>query len=317
MAVSVVTPLISVVIPAHDAQAYLGACLASVQAQRGAFTLEVIVVDDGSSDSTPDIARQQPGVTCLTQPNRGPSAARNTGIAQARGELIAFLDADDLWPPGKLAAQLDVLERHPEAAVVFGDCRQFDEGGQQPQTLFEAGALGTGAWGNSETVPGAYARLLEENFITTGSVVMRRAALAELGGFAEDLRLVEDLELWLRVARRHPVAWCSQVCLLRRRHADNTSRDPEAMSLAFLDVLRRQEAHQAGKAAVPDLDLRRLVAREYLHLAELALSRGLARTAFERAWRSLVERPRPRTLWRLGHAAIMLLAPPAEQKHDA
>ena len=309
-------PLVSVVIPAHNAQAYLVECLASVRAQAGAFTLQTIVVDDGSRDATADIARQQPGVICLTQPNRGPSAARNAGIAATQGEFIAFLDADDLWPPGKLAAQVDALQRHPEAALVFGDCRQFDAGGPWPQTQFEAGSLGTTVWGKSGLVPDACARLLEDNFITTGSVVVRRAVLAEVGGFAEDLRLVEDLDLWLRIARRHPFAWCARVCLLRRRHAGNTSRDPEAMSLAYLEVLRRHGTPDAGEASTADANLGRLVAREYLHLADLALARGRAGTAWVRAWRSLMARPGPRALWILGRASLMLLAPRSPRKHE-
>ena len=312
------TPLVSVVIPAHNAQAYLAECLSSVQAQAGAFALETIVVDDGSSDATPDIARRHPGVTCLSQAQRGPSAARNAGIAAARGEFIAFLDADDLWPPGKLVAQVDVLLRHPEIALVFGDCRQFDHRGPWSDTLFEAGGLGTAAWGAGQVIPDAYARLLEDNFITTGSVVMRRAVLADVGGFAEDLRLVEDLELWLRIARRHPLAWCGQVCLLRRRHAANISGDPEAMSLAFLEVLHRQGARNSSEApATQDTNLRCLEAREYLHLAKLALSRGRARTGMQFAWRSLAARPSARASWQLGRAAVMLITQAAGQNHDA
>ncbi len=275
------TPLVSVVIPAHNARAYLAECLHSVRSQAGEFTLETIVVDDGSTDGTAEVAREQAWLTCLIQPNRGPGAARNAGIAVARGEFIAFLDADDLWPAGKLAAQLPVLQQCPDAALVFGDCRQFDVGGPWPRSEFDAGGLGPAAWGAGPVVPDAYARLLEDNFITTGSVVLRREVLAQVGGFAEDLRLVEDLDLWLRIARGHPIAWCGQVCLLRRRHAANTSRDPEAMGLAYLEVLRRQ-----GVAA-PAATIRRLTAGEYRRLARTAFARGRIGLALQHAWRSL------------------------------
>lgn len=274
-------PAVSVVIPAHNAQAYLADCLASVRTQVGEFELETLVVDDGSTDDTAAIAARYPDVKCISQPNRGPSAARNAGVAMARGEFIAFLDADDLWPPGKLAAQLETLRQHDDAAMAFGDCRQFDSSGARPRTEFEASGLGTAAWGAGGLVPNAYERLLAENFITTGSVVLPRAVLAEVGGFAEDMRLAEDLELWLRIACRHPIAWCGQVCLLRRRHAANTSRDAEAMGQAYLDVLNRQGA------AAPAATIRRLAASEYRRLAKAALAQGQMGQALRRAWFSL------------------------------
>lgn len=291
---------VSVVIPAHNAGLYLADCLASVRAQSCDGGFEIIVVDDGSVDASAAIARSSPGVTCLSQPRRGPSAARNAGIAASRGEWVAFLDADDLWPPGKLAMQLDVLHQQPAAALVFGDCRQFDAGGARPRTEFEAGRLGAAAWGPLGLVPDAYAQLLAENFITTGSVIVRRKVLSEVGGFAEDLHLVEDLELWLRIARRHPIAWCGEVCLLRRRHDANTSRDPEAMSLAFLEVLRRQPAGEPC--------LTQLVGGVQLRLAELALGHGRYGLAAKRAWQAITADPHLRTLWGLLRATVHIAA---------
>ena len=300
-------PLISVVIPVHNAQNFLAVCLSSVVAQAGPFKLQVIVVDDGSTDTSPEIARQHVQVICLQQPNLGPSAARNAGIAMAQGEFIAFLDADDLWPPDKLAVQLSALTRQPEAALVFGDCRQFDATGPWQRTQFESDGLGIAAWGEGATVPCAYSRLLHENFITTGSVLVRRSVLVELGGFAENLRLVEDLELWLRIARRYPIAWCDPVCLYRRRHGANTSQDAEAMGLAYLEVLSRQTkyAHGSAGAAIPEL--KRLQACEYQHLAALALSRGAAPAACQRAFRAIATRFSWRAAWLLCRASTMLL----------
>lgn len=301
-------PAVSVVIPAYNAAAHLGECLDSVQAQEGKFTLEVIVVDDGSCDATAAVARRQGGVRLVSQPNSGPSAARNAGIAVAQGEFIAFLDADDLWPPGKLPSQLEALHRHPEAALVFGDCRQFGDSGPWPQTLFEASGLGTATWGTNGIVPGAYARLLVDNFITTGSVVARRSVLVDERGFAEDLRLVEDLDLWLRIARHHPMAWCSSVCLLRRRHAANISQDAEAMGMAYLNVLNRQRLAITPVAqACGRISLDRLMAHEYLHLADLALSRGFAAQACERASKAWSSESSLRALWLMGRSSFMLL----------
>ena len=309
-------PLVSVVIPAFNAQAHLAEAIASVCRQSGEFRLETVVVDDGSRDATADIARQQAGVQCIVQPNRGPSAARNAGIAVARGEFIAFLDADDLWPEGKLGAQLKILRQHPRAALVFGDCRQFDARGPWPQTEFSAGGLGEQSWGENGLVSHAYARLLENNFITTGSVVARRVALDEAGGFAEDLRLVEDLDLWLRITRRHPIAWCPQECLLRRRHDANISRDARAIGRAYLEVLSRHAVDwRPGEAATLGVDASRLAGMEELHLAELSMAQDHAADTFRHLWRGLVSYPRPASTWRatkilvkLGARSLGLLA---------
>lgn len=300
-------PLVSVVIPAFNAAAHLGDALDSVLTQPGVFELDVIVVDDGSTDNTALLAQARAGVRLLRQEvNQGPSAARNAGIAASQGELIGFLDADDVWPPGSLAARVAMLDRCPDAALVFGDCRQFDERGPDQRTLFEAGAPGATAWEQGGIVPDAYERLLDDNFITTGSVVARRADLVAAGGFAEDLRLVEDLELWLRLARRHPIAWCPQVCLLRRRHATNLSRDPDAMSLAYLEVLRRQV--DEGPPPASSARLAALAAREQLLLADRALQQARPGAALHWAWRSARNHPSRRALWRIVRAALLLPA---------
>lgn len=296
-------PVVSVVIPAHDAAAFLGECLDSVAAQAGGWVREVIVVDDGSRDATADVARAHAGVRLIRLPaNGGPGAARNAGVAAAQGEWVAFLDADDLWPAGSLAARAAVLRRQPGAALVFGDCRQFDAGGPAASTVFEAGGLGAAAWGAGELLPEGYRRLLAGNFVTTGTVLARRAALQAAGGFAPGLRLVEDLDLWLRLARQHPLAWCGQTCLLRRRHGANLSRDPRAMSLAYLEVLQRQAG--AAAAAGPGLaaELAALAAAERLHLADLALAAGRPHEALAWAWQSLRARPGLRALARVGRA---------------
>jgi glycosyltransferase involved in cell wall biosynthesis len=300
-------PRVSAVIPAYNAQAHIGACLDSVLSQSGPFALEVIVVDDGSADDTLHIVRQRAGVQCIAQPNAGPSAARNTGIAAASGEFVAFLDADDLWPPGKLAAQLQILQAQPEAALVSGDCRQFDAGGWRERTEFGPERFGHAAWGAGRLVPRAYARLLENNFITTGSVVARRTALVEAQGFDPGLRLAEDLDLWLRIARRHPIAWCEQECLHRRRHDSNISRDAQAVGLAYLEVLARHAASwEPGAAERLGVDAAQLAAGEYLHLADLAAAGGQAGTALRRLWRGLTIDPRPSTAWRAAKSALKL-----------
>jgi hypothetical protein len=280
---------VSVVIPAFNAQDYLEECLNSVLAQTG-VTLEVAVVDDGSTDRTVEIASRFPGVTCVRTAHHGPAAARNAGIAATTAPLIAFIDADDVWPPDKLSMQADMLRQHPAAAMAFGDCRQFDRHGPRERTEFEANGFGRARW-STALVADAYISLLQENFITTGSVLMRRDALQCVGGFSEDLRLVEDLELWLRIARRFDIAWCPEVCLLRRRHDMNASRDPEAMGEAYLAVLQRQADLPPPGPVAPRALLRRLMAREHRDMARTALRSGRIADARRHAWLAVTSDP--------------------------
>lgn len=289
-------PSISVVIPAYNAWQHLTECLESVFRQEVASAFEIIVVDDGSTDGTRDCLSAFPSVVYLAQTNRGPAAARNAGIARSRGTFIAFLDADDLWPAGKLQKQIGMLQQHPDAAMCFGDCRQFEDKDPWPQTLFEENRQDVSLWGAGPYLPEAYARLLTANFITTGSVVVRRQVLEALGGFDASLRRVEDLELWLRLARRHPILWCKDVCLLRRRHADNASGDAEAMSLAYLEVLKRQQVCGAADLARQGIALSALIAREYREMAERALAGRHSGRAMRWAWHSFTSQPNLRAL---------------------
>ena len=150
--------------------------------------LEVIVVDDGSTDDTVERVQRWRGIRLSRQKQRGPAAARNAGIAMAGGEFVAFLDADDLWPAGSLTARASLLARHADSGLVFGDCRQFTDKGFSGSTVFEEGGYGASRFGHPEQVRNAYALLIENNFIATGTVLARTALLRELGGFDESLR---------------------------------------------------------------------------------------------------------------------------------
>jgi glycosyltransferase involved in cell wall biosynthesis len=291
-------PCISIIIPAHDAAAHLGACLDSVLAQRGPFRHEVIVIDDASTDATADIARGRAGVRLLRlDDNAGPSAARNLGIAEARGELIAFLDADDLWPPGRLAAGLAVLAAHPDIGLVFGDCLVFDAGGVRLPSFFADGGLDQGFWGDPLRIPDQDLKLFRLNYIPTGAVLVRRRHLEAVGGFDASRRMVEDLDLWLRLAGVCPFAHIPMICQHKRSHGANVSSQREAMALANLDVLgrhwhaRRRELRRRG------LRMRGYFAYEYCLLGDLREQAGDAPGA--RRWyrRALGTAPSVRALY--------------------
>jgi glycosyltransferase involved in cell wall biosynthesis len=210
-------PEVSVVVAAYNQAPWLGDAIASVRAQT--FTdWELIVVDDGSTDGTREVvARHEDDarIRCLSQPRAERAAARNRGIAAASGRLIAFLDADDLWLPEKLARQLAALDAQPEAGFCYTPARFVDAAGASLPLRKPKG-----------TIAGdVFACLMRGNVIILASVVARRAALERVGGFDASLRVYgcEDWDLWLRLAREHPVAVVDEELTLYRRHAANTA----------------------------------------------------------------------------------------------
>jgi glycosyltransferase involved in cell wall biosynthesis len=234
------TLLVSVVIPAFNAGRYITESLRSVAAQQGDFRLEIIVVDDGSEDDTVERALALPGVRLIRQQNAGPSAARNRGIAASSGSLVAFLDADDLWTEGKLAAQLKVFRAYPNLGLVFGDCRQFDDSGPLSESFFQEAGLDEAFWGDPMRVIDPYAKLYHLNYIPTGAALIRKDALRVTGTFDESMRYVEDMDLWFRIAMHFEIGYTTHLCQLKRQHAENVSNDTRVMDLGYVAAIDKQ-----------------------------------------------------------------------------
>ena len=218
---------VSVVIPAYNAVATLEAAIASVRHQ--AYSpIEILLVDDGSTDASPEVIRRLAvaDLRAFRQPNRGVSAARNTGIREARGELIAFLDADDEWLPGKLARQVEFLSLRPEVGLVYTLIEQVDADGR---------ITGVRPW-----KPGRddYAHLYHSNRIATSSVLVRRELLLRAGLFDESIRVTQDYDLWLRIAAISPFAGIPEP-LTRYRYRGGISRDIETVYRDHLKILDR------------------------------------------------------------------------------
>jgi glycosyltransferase involved in cell wall biosynthesis len=211
--------LVSVIIPTYNSAAYLGEAIQSVLAQTYP-DFEITVVDDGSTDGTAEALQPfQDRVRLFRQDRAGPSAARNRGILNARGNLIAFLDADDMWQPEKLARQVDLLNRHPEVVLCYTDFSRGPDGRPTAESQlkhYEHPGLGD-----------AFYSLLRNNFLVTPAVVVRREVLARAGLFDPSLRGSEDIELWLRLARLGPFACVPEVLVGVRRNAANTSKTLE------------------------------------------------------------------------------------------
>lgn len=284
-------------VPAFNAAAYIDDCLSSILAQRGAFRLEVICVDDGSVDDTAARAAAHPGVHVLRQANAGPSAARNRGIAAASGEFIAFLDSDDLWPANRLTPQLAILNSHPDIGLVCGDCAIFDGDANLLESFFNDAGLDAVFWGDPVRVIDPFAKLFRLNYLATGSLLIRRECLERCGGFDETMRLVEDLELWLRLARQYRFAYTRELCQRKRRHAHNVSADSQAMTLAYVRLLEREQRLLGKELRAKGIRVGTRIALEYCLLGDSCARGDDFKAARDWYLRALRRSPALRPAW--------------------
>ena len=223
-------PTVSIIIPAYNVASYIGETLDSVFAQTFA-DYEVIVINDGSPD-TEELERVLAHfinrVNYLKQENRGASAARNTGLRAARGEFVAFLDADDLWLPNYLDEQIKFMAER-DCDLVCADAEVFSDSSTEKETYMQslmADELRTG----DVTFLGLLSAA--QSLITSG-VVVRRELVLEVGMFDEALRNSQDFDLWLLLARHGTRMAYQRRTLLRYRSRDNSLSGDE------VNVLRR------------------------------------------------------------------------------
>jgi len=208
-------PRVSVIIPTFNRAAWVAEAVASVVAQ-SFRDFELIVVDDGSTDTTLEaLVRWEDKIQVLRRARRrGVSAARNLGVAAARGEWLAFLDSDDLWLPDKLARQLEYLKENPGLRLCQTEEVWVRNGVRvnPPETHLKVGGE-------------IFLPSLSRCLVSPSAAMMQRKLFEELGGFDEDLPAAEDYDLWLRVAWRHPVGLVPEALVIKRGgHADQLSR---------------------------------------------------------------------------------------------
>ena len=223
-------PLVSVVIPVFNGERFLPEAVESVLSQKYA-PLEIIVVDDGSTDGTAAVARNLPGtVRYLHQTNQGPAAARNRGIEQAQGDLIAFADADDLWPADKLELQLPWLIRDPKLDIVLGRIQQVLLSETQSKQFGEP----------------AFS-------VNLGSAVIRKSVFERVGLFDETMRYSEDVDWFMRAREAGAtIKTIDAVTLFYRQHEQNMTRGKSTSELNVLKALKRsldRRREQTGVAA--------------------------------------------------------------------
>lgn len=221
--------VVDVILPAYNGAAMIRAALDSALAQD--VPLRVIVVDDGSTDNSADIARSYGSrVHVIVQQNQGVSGARNTALAAATAPYVAFLDQDDVWKPGKLRRQVELIERYPEVGMVFTDMRIVRPDGTviedgflsstKEYSTLERASLGENAFLIEAALGQAIGRA---NFISPSTALVRRSALGEIGGFDEQFRLCDDADCWMRLLHRWRGISIEETLVLSLMYSENAS----------------------------------------------------------------------------------------------
>jgi len=231
---------VSVIVPVYNGENFLAQAIENLQ-QQNYQPLEIIVVDDGSTDGTAEIATQfKDQIRYVYQPNRGPSAARNRGIKMAAGDVIAFLDVDDLWPANKLALQLSSLAANPSVDIVQGLI-------QEMQPLFTS---------TTDDAPIFEETSRPYQFVNIGSAIYRKSVFDKVGLFDETLNYAEDVDLFHR-AREQNIAKMvlDEVTLFYRKHKHNMTRGKNLVELGVLKAHKKclDRRRQQGSSSIQAL----------------------------------------------------------------
>lgn len=277
-------PGVSVVIPAYNYAHYLAEAVDSVLAQTYA-PVELIVVNDGSTDGTRELLDGYGDrIVAIHQENQGLSAARNTGIRRATHEFVAFLDADDIWEPEKLACQMACFRELPDAyGLVACDRGTMNEHGvRNPKaTTFRK-------FRRSSREIRLHDMLLRTQFCPSSAVV-RKACFADCGEFDTTLRSSEDRDMWLRIAEVWKLHLDERVLCYVRKHSSNMSANAERMDRNMRHVLLA--ARERGKTGA---------------LSPLFWARVWAFQHFQVAWMHHDAKQRGLALWRLFRSFVCL-----------
>jgi glycosyltransferase involved in cell wall biosynthesis len=242
--------LVSVIIPSYNHGNYLARAIESVLAQTYQ-NLQIVVVDDGSTDNTKQVADGFPNVVYVYQQNQGLSAARNTGIDNSSGKYLLFLDADDWLSIDALKKNIDILNAHPEAAFVSAGHVKINDDGKILEEVKE------------DVNSDHYLHLLQGNYIGMHATVLYARWVFDKFRFDTTLRACEDYDLYMKIARQYPVLHHPDIIAYYRIHGSNMSGNTKLMLNSVLQVLNRQETHLRNEDERKALVCGRKIWKEY------------------------------------------------------
>ena len=274
--------IVSIIIPAYNAEQFIAATIESALAQTLKDT-EVIVIDDGSKDGTARVVQTFPNVRYVRQANGGVSSARNHGAALAQGQFLAFLDSDDIWHPDKLRQQVQALGQHPDS--VFSRTAFTHE--DVDEQRIRKGAERQDA--PHRIIPDLLPSFLHPYFATS-TVMVRKSAFDEAGGFDTSLRIAEDVDFYLRVLAKAPhVVYMSETLVFKRPVEGSLGDDSAAGYVQLLKVYDRflaqhpQARADLGEATVNEAyyRLHMALARSHLWVGQPSQARAAALQAMK------------------------------------
>jgi len=237
---------VSVIIPNYNCLKYLETCINSIY-QQNDVNFEIIIVDDGSTDGSIDylqqLAKTNKEVRLFTQNRKGVVAARNLAITQANSEYVAFLDADDYWSKDKLAKQLAFHNEHPECVLSFTDYMHFNEKNEDIISCFDYWPEFDSNRTNTEfhLLKNPISQMITTNIVGTSSVMVKRAALIDVGGFDHKLTSATDLDCWLKIAKQGDVAYSSLCAMHYLMRANSITANRENRLAAMVEIIRRNQ----------------------------------------------------------------------------
>jgi glycosyltransferase involved in cell wall biosynthesis len=255
---------VSVIIPSYNRANYLPLAVDSILAQSYPV-FEIIIVDDGSTDDTPQIVKSfGDRVRFYQQDHRGVSAARNTGLELAQGNVIAWCDADDEWEPDFLSSVMPVLETKPELGGVYTGFAHIDETGHRLPHI------------GVRTVPPSelYSALIENDFVLTPTLVIRQECFETVGRFDSDFQICEDYDMWLRLARQFSIAGLPKPLVRVRVHGGNTISNTGVLLRYRLLLVEKHFGPPDGNPTTWIEDKRRAYAFAYAYASSAYMQTG-------------------------------------------
>jgi glycosyltransferase involved in cell wall biosynthesis len=275
-----VRPFVSVIIPTFNRLALLQETLESVRRQTFR-DFEIIVVDDGSTDGTGEWLRTRNDLIVVIQTNSGIASSRNRGASEAQGSWLAFLDHDDLWSPEKLEVQVDYVRKQPHVGMATV---RHERLGKEDRSTRKA-----------EWICGdLFLKEYSESFIHTSSVLIRSDVFREMNGYDPVYRFADEFDLWLKIARKYPVAYLDTALVFIRFYEANTSHNRVGVRTDTYNILMK---HYDPEKIPRNVFLRTLsdhdisFGRAYLGIGDVDTALGwfrqsLSRTPYRpRSWR--------------------------------